>query len=80
MNTTADIEGTKLMMHRSAAELEKEPEDMTDDEKERLVRIREIPSIVKMILQSEAERIREEVIGLEKRRDAIIDYLNGERK
>ncbi len=80
MNTTADIEETKLRRYRSAAELEKEPEDMTDDEKERLIRIREIPSIVKMILQNEADRITEEVIGLEKRRDALIDYLNGEKK
>lgn len=67
----------EIKAYRSAAELENEPEDMTDEERERLQRIRAIPNIVKTIVKSEIVRITEEIMEWERQRDILTDYLNG---
>lgn len=64
--------------YRTAEELLKEPEDMTDKEKERLKRIKAIPESVRDLCKAEVENLRRQVMELEKRRDEIIDFLNGE--
>lgn len=64
--------------YRPAEELLKEPEDMTDKEKERLSRIKAIPESVKDLCKAEVENLRRQVMELEKRSDEIIDFLNGE--
>lgn len=70
----------EMKLYRDAAELEKEPEDMTDKERERLQRIRAIPNIVKTIVHSEIGRITEEIMKRERQRDILVDYLNGESR
>jgi len=70
----------EMKLYRDAAELEKEPEDMADKERERLQRIREIPNIVKAIVHSEIDRITEEIMKRERQRDILVDYLNGESR
>lgn len=70
----------EMKLYRDAAELEKEPEDMTDKERERLQRIRAIPNIVKTIVHSEIGRITEEIMNRERQRDILVDYLNGESR
>lgn len=70
----------EMKLYRDAAELEKEPEDMTDKERERLQRIRAIPNIVKTIVHSEIGRITEEIMRRERQRDILVDYLNGESR
>lgn len=73
-----DIELPKIRNYRTAGELLEEPDDMTSEEKDRLVRIRAIPELVKILVQEEIRRITEEIVKYEKQRDALIDYLNGE--
>ena len=70
----------EMKLYRDAAELEKEPEDMTDKERERLQRIRAIPNIVMSIVHSEIGRITEEIMRRERQRDILVDYLNGESR
>ncbi len=70
----------EMKLYRDAVELEKEPEDMTDKERERLQRIRAIPNIVKTIVHSEIGRITEEIMKRERQRDILVDYLNGESR
>jgi len=77
MEMTANPE---LRKYRSASELLEEPEDMTDKENERLVRIRAIPELVRILVQTEIGRITEEIMERERQRDALIDYLNGESR
>lgn len=64
--------------YRTAEELLAEPEDMTDEEKERLKRIKAIPESVRGLCQTEVSNLRKQVMELEKRSDEIIDFLNGE--
>ena len=77
MEMTANPE---LRQYRSASELLSEPEDMTDEEKSRLVRIRAIPELVRILVQTEIGRITEESMEWERQRDTLIDYLNGESR
>lgn len=64
--------------YRTAEELLKEPEDMTDNETERLKRIKAIPESVRDLCKAEVENLRKQVMELEKRSDEILDFLNGE--
>lgn len=64
--------------YRAFYELQEEPDDMTDEEKSRLERIKKIDPAVRRLMEKRAEAIRNQVIALEKERDAIMDYLNGE--
>lgn len=73
-----DLGFPELCRYRSAGELLEEPEDMTEEERKRLVRIRAIPEPVRMLVQTEIGRIAKEVMEMEKRKDMLIDYLNGE--
>ncbi len=68
----------EMKLYRNAEELEKEPEDMTDEERERLQRIRAIPNTVKTIMYREIDIITEKIMEWERQRDILVDYLNGE--
>lgn len=67
-------------LHRPYYELLKEPPDMTDEEKARLEKIKRIDPDVMRLMEKRAEQIREQVMSLEKERDAIMDFLNGEER
>lgn len=72
------IELQELKHYRTASELLEEPDDMTSEERDRLVRIRAIPELVKILVHKEIGRITAEIMERERQRDTLIDYLNGE--
>lgn len=53
-------------------------DELTHDEKKRLVNIKKIPYTVQATLESRAEELQKKVMALEAERDEIIDFLNGE--
>ena len=55
-----------------------QPEDMTEEEKERLRRIQAIPEVARKVLQKEVNRLLDEMMELEKQLDTLVNYLNGE--
>ncbi len=57
-----------------------EPDDMTDAEKARLKRIKQIPKVAFDSCLTYAETLRDKVMELEAEYDKIMDYLNGEEK
>lgn len=72
--------------YRSAEELLEEPEDMTDREKERLVRIKDIPEVVRELCQKEVDALHEQIddlagqiLKLNRKADVLKGYLNGEK-
>lgn len=73
-----DIDYPTLKTYRTIEELESEPEDMTEREKERLARARSIPNEVKEIVSAEIGRLCETIRKLENRHDKLVDYMNGE--
>lgn len=64
--------------YRPYYELLKEPPDMTDEEKARLEKIKKIDPAIFRLMQEKVEAIKKQIMALEKERDAIIDYLNGD--
>ena len=64
--------------YRSYKQLIEHPNDMTEREKERYERIMKIPEELRELLAQDAEDLLKEVVILERRRDRILDYLNGE--
>ena len=64
--------------YRTGDVLLRQPEDMTEDEKERLKRIQAIPEVARKVLQKEVNRLVDEMMELEKQLDTLVDYLNGE--
>lgn len=75
-----ETEFPELCRYRTANELLEEPDDMTSEEMDRLVRIRAIPELVKILLHKEIGRITAEIMERERQRDTLIDYLNGESR
>ena len=73
-----DEELNPFPRRRSAYELLKEPEDMTQEEKERLARIKAIPELVREVVHAEMTNLHNQIMALEKRYDELSDYLNGE--
>ena len=72
--------------YRSAEELLEEPEDMTDREKERLARIKDIPEVVRELCQKEVDALHEQIddlagqiLKLNRKADVLKGYLNGEK-
>lgn len=53
------------------------PEQMTPDEAERFLRADTIPESVRSALEVKAASLMTEVMRIEKKRDEILDYLNG---
>lgn len=51
--------------------------ELTDDERKRKLFCEALPESVVAALTVRAEKIRDEVLRLEKERDEIIDFLNG---
>lgn len=82
----AEIEKERLplseynMTYRTGDVLLQQPEDMTEDEKERFKRIQSIPEVVRKVLQKEVNRLLDEMMELEKQLDTLVNYLNGECK
>ena len=76
-NLTEDYR-QELKHYRTAGELLEEPDDMTREERDRLVRIWAIPELVKILVHKEIGRITAEIMERERQRDTLIDYLNGE--
>ena len=65
--------------HRNYRELLADRDNIKDhDEMIRLYRIEAIPEAVRVILENRAADLREEIMRLEKERDQIINFLNGE--
>lgn len=76
-----DIDIEQMQLYRSVAMLkELDPEELTEMEKERLERANSIPSVVRTVIEQELMRITDEVMELEKKRDTMIDYLEGESR
>lgn len=67
-------------LYRTYADLLDEPDDMTDEEKERLKRIKAIPEPIFKMTQQHIGNLRKAVMELEKMIDDYVDYLNGEVK
>ena len=55
-----------------------DPAHMTEKEAYRLARIKAIPETVRNLTENEIDRLTAEIWDLERRRDALVDYLNGE--
>lgn len=53
-------------------------EDLTSDERARLVRIRSIPDTVRNLILNRCEELRKSIVLLEAELDVLIDYINGE--
>ena len=66
------------MTYRTGDILLQQPEDMTEDEKERFKRIQTIPEVARKVLQKEVNRLVDEMMELEQQLDILVDYLNGE--
>jgi len=66
--------------YRTGDVLLQQPEDMTEEEKERLRRIQAIPEVARKVLQKEVNRLVDEMMELEKQLDTLVNYLNGECK
>ncbi len=64
--------------YRSYKQLLECPNDMNEREKERYEQIMKIPEELRDVLAQDAEDLRKEIVALERRRDRILDYLNGE--
>ena len=65
--------------YKSARELKNIPESqLTHEDKKRLERIRQIPDVVKELVENEMCNITTQIMELEKKHDTLVDYLNGE--
>lgn len=64
--------------YRTGDILLQQPEDMTEDEKERLKRIQAIPEVARKVLQKEINQLLDEILELKSQLDILVDYLNGE--
>lgn len=64
--------------YRTGDILLQQPEDMTEEEKERLRRIQAIPEVARKVLQKEVNRLIDKMMKLEKQLDTLVNYLNGE--
>lgn len=64
--------------NRSYIELLQEPDNMTDDEKKRLVKIKAIPKEVRIACEEKIEKLSIVVMEAETERDSLYDFLNGE--
>lgn len=64
--------------YRTGDILLQQPEDMTEDEKERLKRIQAIPEVARKVLQKEINQLLDEILELKNQLDILVDYLNGE--
>ncbi len=64
--------------YRTGDMLLQQPEDMTEEEKERLRRIQAIPEVARKVLQKEVNRLIDKMMELEKQLDTLVNYLNGE--
>lgn len=65
-------------IYRTGDVLLQQPEDMTEDEKERYKRIQSIPEVARKVLQKEINRLIDEITELEKQLAILVNYLNGE--
>lgn len=68
----------ELRPYRSYWELLKEPEDMTEDERRRLVKIKAIPKEDVTACEYRICQLRDYVMKAEAEADRLIDFLNGE--
>lgn len=66
------------MTYRTGDVLLQQPEDMTEDEKERFKRIQTIPEVARKVIQKEINRLVDEMMELEQQLDTLVNYLNGE--
>lgn len=74
---TAD--NAPMKRYRGWQELINEPDDMTDGEKRRLENIHAIPIEVQSLCLKRIGELAVDIERLESERDALIDFLNGER-
>lgn len=72
-----DVEGYTPHNHRMIEKIA-ETGPMDGNEAERLKRHIAIPEPIKALCLAEVKRLTEEVMKLERERDEILDYLNGE--
>ena len=68
----------ELRPYRSYRELLKEPEDMTEEERRRLVKIKAIPKEVVTACEDRICKLHEYVLMVEAEADRLKDFLNGE--
>lgn len=74
----AEAEKIEYKPYRTASELLEEPDDMTEKEKERLRRIKDIPEYIRHACVLRVNALNCAISALEKEYDALSDYLNGE--
>lgn len=71
----------KINRYRTAEELLSLPEEeLTENEKSRLERIKAIPELVREILVREAGEYTRQIMEIEEKLGCINDYLNGEER
>ena len=68
----------ELRPYRSYHELLKEPEDMTEEERRRLAKIKAIPKEVVAVCEERIHRLDDYVRTAETESDRLKDFLNGE--
>ena len=73
-----DVATVAVKKYRPWHQLLKEPADMTQDEKERLARIKAIPSVAFEAARKREVVLWEQIRAFEKERDELSDFLNGE--
>ena len=77
-----DIPCTTVEYHqyRSWAQLlASDLDDLKQDERVRLTRIKAMPEVARNVLLKRCDELRESIMELESEYDALIDYINGER-
>lgn len=75
-NFEADYQAVRP--HRSYLELLAEPDDMTEVDRRRLVKIKTIPKDVVTACEERIRRFRDYVMAAEAESDRLKDFLNGE--
>lgn len=53
-------------------------DDLTSDERARLVRIRSMPDTVRKLILKRCEELQKSIVLLEAEHDVLVDYINGE--
>ena len=69
---------SEMRPYRSYRELLKEPQDMTEEERRRLVKIKAIPKEVVTACEDRICRLHDYVMRVEAESDRLKDFLNGE--
>lgn len=80
MNAKTDKGAASILPYRNYHALLAEPEDMTDEERQRLTRIKAIPQEVRGLVEKRIGALRRRVLDTEREMDTLGDFLNGNER